>query len=284
MKLRRYEPGDGEALCSIHDAARCDELRASGLADAFLSLEQTAENEGLFDGDVVVAEIEGRVCGFTAYTDGELTWLYVEPAKYKRGIGRALLRHAIDASSGTLSTEVLVGNEPALSLYRSEGFQILRRVGGKLAGNEGFAASGYALQRTASGSGCLCVKLHGDVFPTPVRQMSQLFDPAAFAQRQLDAYNARDLGRFVAEYTDDVEVFRLPGAEPVIRGKQSLGEHYARNRFNLPDLHARLVNRMVFGNKVIDQEYVTGVPGAPLEVAAIYEVTPAGISKVWFVS
>lgn len=41
---------------------------------------------------------------------------------------------------------------------------------------------------------------------------------------------------------------------------------------------------MVFGNKVIDHEYVTGVPDAPLEVAAIYEVTPAGIDKVWFVS
>lgn len=114
--------------------------------------------------------------------------------------------------------------------------------------------------------------------------MSQSFDPAAFAQRQLDAYNARDLGRFLAEYTDDVVVFRLPGTEPIVQGKQKFGEHYAKNRFNLPDLHARLINRMVFGNKVIDQEYVTGVPGAPLEVAAIYEVTPAGISKVWFVS
>jgi hypothetical protein len=113
--------------------------------------------------------------------------------------------------------------------------------------------------------------------------MSQTLDPAAFAQRQLDAYNARDLDRFVAEYTDDVVVFRLPDAEPIIRGKQSLAEHYARNRFNLPGLHAKLVNRMVFGNKVIDQEYVTGVPGEPLEVAAIYEVTPGGISKVWFV-
>jgi hypothetical protein len=114
--------------------------------------------------------------------------------------------------------------------------------------------------------------------------MDVTFDPAAFAQRQLDAYNARDLERFVREYTDDVVVYRLPGAEPIMRGKGSLAEHYARNRFNLPELHAKLVNRMVFGNKVIDQEYVTGVPGAPLEVAAIYEVTPAGISKVWFIS
>lgn len=114
--------------------------------------------------------------------------------------------------------------------------------------------------------------------------MDKPFDPAAFAQRQLDAYNARDLERFLREYTDEVVVYRLPGSEPILRGKPSLAEHYARNRFNLPELHAKLVNRMVFGNKVIDQEYVTGVPGAPLEVAAIYEVTPAGISKVWFVS
>jgi hypothetical protein len=114
--------------------------------------------------------------------------------------------------------------------------------------------------------------------------MPNPFDPAAFVQRQLDAYNARDLERFISEYTDDVLVFRLPDAQAVTQGKQNFAEHYAKNRFNLPDLHARLVNRMVFGNKVIDHEYVTGVPGAPLEVAAIYEVTPVGISKVWFVS
>jgi hypothetical protein len=41
---------------------------------------------------------------------------------------------------------------------------------------------------------------------------------------------------------------------------------------------------MVFGNKVIDQELVTGVQPEPMQVAAIYEVTPAGISKVWFVN
>jgi hypothetical protein len=109
------------------------------------------------------------------------------------------------------------------------------------------------------------------------------FDPEAFAQRQLDAYNARDLDRFVREYAEDVVVYRLPAAEPAIVGRAALGAFYRDNRFNLPELHAKLVNRMVFGNKVIDQEYVTGVPDAPLEVAAIYEVTERGISRVWFV-
>jgi ribosomal protein S18 acetylase RimI-like enzyme len=150
MILRPYLPTDWERLCRIHDAARVYELEASGLAAAFLTLEETADNEGLFDGEVVVAEIEGEVCGFVAYAKGELTWLYVEPTRLRQGIGRQLLRHAIEASGGNMSTEVLVANEAALALYLSEGFKIQRRVDGKLTGNEAFPASGYVLQRTAS--------------------------------------------------------------------------------------------------------------------------------------
>lgn len=113
--------------------------------------------------------------------------------------------------------------------------------------------------------------------------MPDTFQPEAFAQRQLDAYNARDLERFVREYSDDVRVYRLGEPEPFLVGKAALAAHYRQHRFNLPELHAELVQRMVFGNKVIDQERVSGVQAAALEVAAIYEVTPAGISKVWFV-
>jgi len=149
MNLRPYSPTDWERLCLIHDAARVHELEASGLAAAFLTLEATAANERLFDGQVIVAEVEGEVCGFVAYAEGELTWLYVEPSRYRQGIGRQLLRHAIKALEGNMSTEVLVGNEPALALYLSEGFTVQRRVDGKLTGNEAFAASGYVLQRTA---------------------------------------------------------------------------------------------------------------------------------------
>jgi ribosomal protein S18 acetylase RimI-like enzyme len=101
MKLRPYSPSDWERLCIVHDAARVFELEARGLSAAFLTLEATAKNEGLFDGDVVVAEAAGEVCGFVAYAEGELTWLYVEPSRFKQGIGRRLLRHAINASGGT---------------------------------------------------------------------------------------------------------------------------------------------------------------------------------------
>ena len=109
--------------------------------------------------------------------------------------------------------------------------------------------------------------------------MARIEDPV---QRQLDAYNALDLERFLAEYTDDVRVFRPPATEPVLSGKEAFGEHYARNRFTLPNLHARLVNRMVSGNIVVDHEQITGLPDPNLAAFAVYEVVGDKIRTVWF--
>lgn len=114
--------------------------------------------------------------------------------------------------------------------------------------------------------------------------MTTSFNPEPFVQRQLEAYNARDLDSFVQQYTEDVVVYRLPQTTPTLSGRAALRDHYKAHRFNLPDLHAELVNRMVFGNKVIDHERVRGIQADPVEVAAIYEVTPEGVSKVWFLA
>jgi ribosomal protein S18 acetylase RimI-like enzyme len=158
VKLRAYVASDWPALCAIHDLARLDELRHSAGLAAFLSLQQTAQSEGLFDGALVVAEdaddgaedaepILGPVVGFVAFTADALTWLYVAPSHYRRGIGRALLRHAIDHAGDVFGTEVLDGNDPALALYLSEGFVVIEHRRGKLEGNEAFAAAGLILER-----------------------------------------------------------------------------------------------------------------------------------------
>jgi GNAT superfamily N-acetyltransferase len=148
MRLRAYVAADWAQLCRIHDAARRDELAAAGLEAAFLTLEQTAAGEGLFDGTLIVAVDESAtIHGFAACCDDELTWLYVDPSSYRRGVGRLLLQALIASTQGTLKTEVLVGNEGALALYLACGFRIERRVDGQLTGNESFAASGYLLVR-----------------------------------------------------------------------------------------------------------------------------------------
>ena len=101
-------------------------------------------------------------------------------------------------------------------------------------------------------------------------------------QRQLDAYNAHDIEKFVAEYTDDVRVFRPPATEPVLSGRVAFAAHYAANRFNLPKLRAEVVNRIVCGNKVIDHERITGLAEQAVEAIAVYEVIDGRIRTVWF--
>ncbi len=86
------------------------------------------------------------VLGFVAYTSGELTWLYVDPARFRRGLGKRMIRAALARAEHPLVLEVLEGNEAALSFYLSEGFQIIRTANGRLAGNEGFSATAHVLR------------------------------------------------------------------------------------------------------------------------------------------
>jgi hypothetical protein len=101
-------------------------------------------------------------------------------------------------------------------------------------------------------------------------------------QRQVEAYNRRDLEAFAATYRDDVQIFRMPSTTPAMTGRAALREFYASRRFNLPALHAEIIQRIVVGNKVIDHERVTGVEAQPFEAVAVYEVIEGAIATVWF--
>ncbi len=147
FRIRPYRDGDWPQLCAIHDRARRDELTTAGYSVAFLTLEQTAHKEGLFDDALDVVEVGSVVRGFVAWSKQELTWLYIDPHYYRRGIGRLLVRHVIDSTDSTLSVEALEGNLPAIALYLSEGFSISHRVKGRLEGNAQFEASGVVLRR-----------------------------------------------------------------------------------------------------------------------------------------
>ena len=100
-------------------------------------------------------------------------------------------------------------------------------------------------------------------------------------ERQLEAYNARDLDRFLAEYSDNIRAFRPPAIEPSIVGKAALAEFYSTQRFNRPALHADVLNRMVLGSFVIDHERISGIQDQPFEVAIVYQLVDGLIQCTW---
>jgi hypothetical protein len=108
--------------------------------------------------------------------------------------------------------------------------------------------------------------------------MSDYDSPAAVVQRQLDAYNARDIDALLATYAPDARQYAYP-ATLLATGADEMRARFAL-RFQEPDLHARLVQRVVMGNLVIDQEVVTrNFPEGKgwVDLVAIYEVVDGKI-------
>lgn len=106
-------------------------------------------------------------------------------------------------------------------------------------------------------------------------------DPVAVVQRQVDAYNAHDLDAFVATYSDDVLLYRVPSTTPALAGKDKLTAFYRDGRFNRPQLHAEILSRTVIGNKIIDHERISGLRDAPFEAVAAYVVQDGLIRSAW---
>ena len=105
-------------------------------------------------------------------------------------------------------------------------------------------------------------------------------DPATIVQRQLDAYNARDLDAVLATYAPDARQFAHPATLLAV-GAADMRERMAQ-RFAEPNLHARLLQRVVMGNIVIDHEEVTRTfpEGAGrVDMVAIYEVVDGKIQS-----
>jgi N-acetylglutamate synthase-like GNAT family acetyltransferase len=105
-------PGDREALLAHPDAIE-------------LPLEQIAE------GRVFVAETANTVVGFAAVLprddgDAELDALFVEPDRWRQGLGKALVEHCALAARA-LGSEALhvIGNPHAEGFYRACGFETL---------------------------------------------------------------------------------------------------------------------------------------------------------------
>ena len=146
IKLRKYKTSDWKAISRIHDEARLDELRGSVDLNAFIPLKKAAFAEGLFGGEIIIAELEDEVAGFISYNKKTIDWLYVSPSHYRKGIGKMLIEYVLEKSDGEIRIAVLKNNIAALNLYKKMGFKEERTFKGPMIGAEQYEAEGIAMK------------------------------------------------------------------------------------------------------------------------------------------
>jgi imidazolonepropionase-like amidohydrolase len=105
--------------------------------------------------------------------------------------------------------------------------------------------------------------------------------PEAIVQRQLNAYNARDIDAFMDTYSEDVELYDFPN-KLTGKGKENMRKGYEGFFKNVPNLYCEIEKRIVIGNKVIDHEKVRAGTKT-LTAVAVYEVENGKIKKVTFI-
>ncbi len=105
--------------------------------------------------------------------------------------------------------------------------------------------------------------------------------PTALAQRQLNAYNSRNIDAFLEPYADDVEIYNFPD-KFLYKGKEEMRKTYSKMFEETPNLHCELLERIVHRNVVIDKERVQ-FNDKIIEATVIYHIENNKIKKVYFV-
>ena len=135
LHIRRFEPGDGEDVRRLHEAA----LREVG---AFI--EDPELDEDLLDieasylgsGEFLIGELEGRMVAMGALRRtgpdlAEVKRMRVEPAYQGRGYGQNILttleKRAADLGYRNLHLDTAVHLEAARHLYERNGYREMRR-------------------------------------------------------------------------------------------------------------------------------------------------------------
>lgn len=129
-------------------------------------------------------------------------------------------------------------------------------------------------------------------FPSTGRslQVSTMASPAprsdivlSVVNKQLEAYNCRDLETFMTLLADDVFVSDGETGKIIATSKEELRPRYV-TRFQSP-VHCELIGRLCIGSTVVDREIITGLPdGQEADCLATYVINDKDlIQRITFV-
>lgn len=111
---------------------------------------------------------------------------------------------------------------------------------------------------------------------------AQSANPEKIVEKNLKAYNNRDINGFMASFTADIALYNFGDSKPSISGFEAIKTFYKKVFDASPKLHSTILKRIVFDNKVIDHEKIVGRIGAdkPVEIVLIYEIKGNKIAKL----
>ncbi len=132
IAIRRYEPGDREAVRNLHDAALTGVGAHLGTGPWDADLDDIESVYLREDGEFLVGVLAGEVVAMGALRRGPdgrawITRMRVSPPFQGRGIGQTLLdalhRRAAELGYGTLHLDTTVGQTAARRLYEKNGYR-----------------------------------------------------------------------------------------------------------------------------------------------------------------
>ena len=101
-------------------------------------------------------------------------------------------------------------------------------------------------------------------------------------QKQINAYNARNVEAFLEPYADDAEIYTFPD-KPEGKGKEAMRKLYAAIFAKAPNLHCEIIGRIIQGNTVIDQESISGLGKTKMTGTVIYQFENNKIKRVYII-
>ncbi|GAB2203422.1 GNAT family N-acetyltransferase [Roseibium sp.] len=118
--IRPYVSQDAERI--IHIWRKASEFAHPFLSDNFHDMAATAIRDiYLPKAETYVTEINGVAVGFISLLDNYIGGLFLDPQYHGRGLGRALVGHAVK-QKGPLTVEVFKENARGRRFYAANGF------------------------------------------------------------------------------------------------------------------------------------------------------------------
>jgi hypothetical protein len=109
-------------------------------------------------------------------------------------------------------------------------------------------------------------------------------DAQMVVQRQMEAYNRRDVDEFCSYFAPDAVTRLYENDEVLAEGMPAIHALYAKRFAENPNLHLTVEARMVLDNVVIDREFISGFDGGQtIEAVAIFEIHNGRIQRASFV-